>query len=134
MIAVDTNILIRLLVNDPGQPQQVETARQHVKKEGAVFIPQIVQVETVWVLESAYKLARKQIFPVLEHLDSNAAFTLQSSSSFQRAMRQYIHGNADFSDYLILAESQREHLKLLTFDKKLGKQAGVVLAKSASSE
>lgn len=134
MIAIDTNILIRLLVNDPGQPEQVEAARQHVKKEGAVFIPQIVQVETVWVLESAYKLSRKQIFPVLEHLYSNAAFTLQNSSSFQWAMRQYIHGNADFSDYLILAESQREHLNLLTFDKKLGKQAGVVLAKLTSSE
>ena len=50
MIAVDTNILIRLIVNDPGQPEQVESARHQVKKEGAVFIPQVVQVETVWVL------------------------------------------------------------------------------------
>ena len=38
-------------------------------------------------------------------------------------MKQYIQGNADFADYLILAESQRENLKLLTFDKKPGKQA-----------
>ncbi len=129
MIAVDTNILIRLLVNDPGQPEQVEAARQHVKKEGAVFIPQVVQVETVWVLESAYKLVRRQIAPVLEHLDSNAAYTLQNRSSFQRAMKLYLKGNADFSDYLILAESQQEKLQLLTFDKKLGKQAGVILAK-----
>lgn len=129
MIAIDTNILVRLLVNDPGQPEQVETARQYVKKEGAVFIPQIVQVETVWVLESAYKLSRKQISPVLQHLYSNAAFTLQNRSSFQLAMKPYMEGNADFSDYLILAESQQEKLKLLTFDKKLGKQAGVILAK-----
>ena len=129
MIAVDTNILIRLLVDDPGQHEQVESARHQVKKEGAVFIPQVVQVETVWVLESAYKLARKQISPVLEHLHANAAFTLQNRSSFQWAMKQYIQGNADFSDYLILVESQRENLKLLTSDKRLGKQAGVVLAK-----
>ena len=129
MIAVDTNILIRLLVNDPGQSEQVETARRHVKKEGAVFIPQIVQVETVWVLESAYKLARRQIAPVLEHLERNAAYTLQNRSSFQRAMKLYLKGSADFSDYLILAENQQEKLQLLTFDKKLGKQAGVVLAK-----
>ncbi len=128
MIAIDTNILIRLLVDDKGQPEQVEAARKQVKKEGAVFIPQIVQVETVWVLESAYSLSRKQISPVLGHLDSNAAFTLQNRSSFQKAMNLYIHGNGDFSDYLILAESQRENLKLLTFDKKLSKQAGVVLA------
>jgi predicted nucleic-acid-binding protein len=128
MIAIDTNILIRLLVDDKGQPEQVEAARKQVKKEGAVFIPQIVQVETVWVLESAYNLSRKQISPVLGHLDSNAAFTLQNRSSFQKAMNLFIQGNGDFSDYLILAESQRENLKLLTFDKKLSKQAGVVLA------
>ena len=87
-----------------------------------------MQVETVWVLESAYKLSRKQISPVLGHLDNNTAFTLQNRSSFQKAMKLYIHGNGDFSDYLILAEIQRENLKLLTFDKKLGKQAGAVLA------
>jgi predicted nucleic-acid-binding protein len=117
------------LVDDTGQPEQVKIARRYVKKEGVVFIPQVVQVETVWVLEFAYKLAREQIFPVLEHLDNNAAFTLQNSSSFQRAMRQYIKGNADFSDYRILAESQQQDLKLLTFDIKLGKQAGVILAR-----
>ena len=128
MIAIDTNILIRLLVDDKGQPDQVEAARERVKKEGAVFIPQIVQVETVWVLESAYNLSRKQISPVLGHLDSNAAFTLQNRSSFQKAMNLFIQCNGDFSDYLFLAESQRENLKLLTFDKKLGKQAGAVLA------
>jgi predicted nucleic-acid-binding protein len=128
MIAIDTNILIRLLVDDKGQPEQVEAARKQVKKEAAVFIPQIVQVETVWVLESAYNLSRKQVSPVLGHLDSNAAFTLQNRSSFQKAMNLFIQGNGDFSDYLILAESQRENLKLLTFDKKLSKQAGVVLA------
>jgi predicted nucleic-acid-binding protein len=128
MIAIDTNILIRLLVDDKGQPEQVEAARKQVKKEGAVFIPQIVQVETVWVLESAYNLSRKQISPVLGHLDNNAAFTLQSRSSFQKAMNLFIQGNGVFSDDLILAESQRENLKLLTFDKKLSKQAGMVLA------
>jgi predicted nucleic-acid-binding protein len=128
MIAIDTNILIRLLVDDKGQQEQVKAARERVKKEGAVFIPQIVQVETVWVLESAYNLSRKQISPVLGHLDSNAAFTLQNRSSFQKAMNLFIQGNGYFSDYLILAESQRENLKLLTFDKKLSKQAGVVLA------
>jgi predicted nucleic-acid-binding protein len=129
MIAVDTNILIRLLVDDTGQPEQVATARQYVKRVGTVYIPQIVQVETVWVLESAYKLRRKKILPVLAHLDENASYILQNSLSFQWAMRQYLRGNADFSDYLILAESRQEKLDLLTFDKKLYTQPGVVLAK-----
>ena len=129
MIAVDTNILIRLLVNDTGQPEQVAAARQYVKREGVVYIPQIVQVETVWVLESAYKLTRIKLLPVLAHLDENASYILQNPLSFHWALQQYLKGNADFSDYLILAESQQEKLDLLTFDKKLSKLAGVVLAR-----
>jgi predicted nucleic-acid-binding protein len=129
MIAVDTNILVRLLVNDKGQPEQVAAARRYVKREGVVYIPQIVQIETVWVLESAYKLTRKKILPVLAHLEENASYILQNALSFHWALQQYLKGNADFSDYLILAESRKEKLDLLTFDKKLGKLAGVVLAK-----
>ena len=116
-------------MNDTGQPEQVATARRYVKREGVVYVPQIVQVETVWVLESAYKLRREDIFPVLAHLDENESYILQNTLSFHWAMQQYIKGDADFSDYLILAESRQEKLGLLTFEKKLSKLTGVVLAK-----
>lgn len=122
MIAIDTNIVIRLLVDDPGQMQQVKSARDHVSKEGEVFIPQIVQVETIWVLESSYKLPKKQILMILQHLDKNAAYKLQHLSSFMMAFNMYTTGNADFSDYLILAESRKQQVKLFTFDKKLQKE------------
>ncbi|WP_093065922.1 PIN domain-containing protein [Thiothrix caldifontis] len=53
MIAVDTNILVRVLTNDEESPAQTEQARALVKAVKRVFVPQVVQVEFVWVLEQA---------------------------------------------------------------------------------
>ncbi len=52
MIAVDTNVLVRILADDPGQPAQVQAARRLAGGAKQVFVPTVVQVETVWVLES----------------------------------------------------------------------------------
>ena len=74
MQAVDTNVLIRILVTDDKQTEQVKLARQFAKKAKILFIPQIVQVELVWVLEAAYKLEKSEILRTLQHLQSNEAF------------------------------------------------------------
>ena len=74
MISVDTNVLVRILVDDTAQPGQVRAARETAKKAGAVFVPQVVQVETVWVLETAYGLDRKTLIDILEHLACNRCF------------------------------------------------------------
>jgi predicted nucleic-acid-binding protein len=60
VIAVDTNVLVRVLVDDPGQKAQVAAARSQVKRAGQVWVAQIVQAETVWVLESAYGLTGRR--------------------------------------------------------------------------
>jgi len=51
MIAVDTNLLVRILADDPDQPVQVDAARALASQSQQVFVPLIVQVETVWVLD-----------------------------------------------------------------------------------
>ena len=89
-----------------------------------MFVPQIVQVETVWVLETAYALKRDETVAVLEHLSANAVFELQGREQFGAALQGYREGGADFSDYLILAESRASGAELLTFDRRLLKSAG----------
>lgn len=126
VIAVDTNVLIRVLVNDPGQVEQVEKARKLIREAEQVYVPQIVQVETVWVLESAYGLKKAETLRILNHLIWNRAFILQREDRFQEAVDAYSEGSADFSDYLILSESLSEGLNLATFDKQLSKTAGVI--------
>lgn len=127
MIAVDTNVLVRVLVDDPGHPAQVKRARERLRHAKQVYVPQIVQAETVWVLESAYGLGKPAIAEVLEHLARNKAFVLQAEASFQEALTAYRGGSADFSDYLIAAESASADCALVTFDKHLGKTKGVEL-------
>lgn len=66
MIAIDTNVLVRVLVDEPGQPVQVTAARALVSDAGEVFVLLVVLVETVWVLESAYGLPKSDVLHTLE--------------------------------------------------------------------
>ena len=131
MISVDTNVLIRILVNDPDNAAQVERARQVVNRYQTIYVSQIVQVETVWVLKSAYGFAKADILRVLEHLRENQAFRLEHEQLFELALAVYRESAIDFSDALILANSQQYHLLLLTFDKKLLTQPGTQRVESA---
>ena len=61
MNAFDTNIVVRILVDD--DPKQSATARAAVEAGG--FISKTVVLETVWVLESAYGFERDLILGAL---------------------------------------------------------------------
>jgi predicted nucleic-acid-binding protein len=124
VIAVDTNVLVRVLVDDPEETSQVERARRLAKEAGELFVPQVVQVETVWVLTGAYGLDREQVTAVLDHLASNQAFRLQAESCFEAALQLYREGPADFADYLVLSECQNRRCELMTFDRDLGREEG----------
>ena len=121
MQAIDTNVLVRILVTDDKQAEQVKLARQYAKKAKNLFIPQIVQVELVWVLETAYKLGKPEIVHVLQHLQTNEAFQLQNEVEFSHALQLYQANNVDFSDCLIWVESKKENCTIATFDKKFSR-------------
>jgi predicted nucleic-acid-binding protein len=127
MIAVDTNVLVRILVDDPDQSGQVQAARNIASEAVQVFVPQIVQVEMVWVLQSAYGMNKADIARALDHLLHNRAFELQAEDHFLEALGQFKNTNIDFADCLILAESQAVKSPLVTFDKKLARLSGVKL-------
>ena len=124
MIAVDTNVLIRILVDDPGAAPQMQSARALLAKYEVLYVPQIVQVETVWVLESAYGFDKAAICKILDHLLNHPQFQLQSAATFASAVTLFHKHSADFSDCLILTESIAQKLQLFTFDKKLGRLKG----------
>ena len=124
MIAVDTNVLVRIVADDPGQLTQVGAARALATRSKQVFVPLVVQVETVWVLESGYGLPRTAVAQVLEHLEMNRAFVLEDEDLCHRALELFRSSNADYSDCVILANCRTRDLKLYTFDKRLGKLTG----------
>lgn len=132
MIAVDTNVLVRVLVDDPDEKRQVAAARARVRRAGQVYVPQIVQVETVWVLETAYGLDKPTVVGVLDQLLRNEAYVLQNEAAFEKALAAFRVGKADFADYLILAESEAAGHPLLTFDSRLQKSPGTKPVSAAS--
>ena len=132
MITVDTNVLVRVLVDDPGEGEQASTARDVLRRAGRVYLPQVVQAETVWVLESAYELQKTETVRVLEHILANQAYVLQEEGAFRDALENYRTGSADFADYLILAAAQVAQTELVTFDRRLARSAGVVLIGAAT--
>lgn len=124
MIAVDTNVLVRVLVDEPSQPDHITAARSLVSEAGDVFVPLVVLVETVWVLESAYGLPKADVENVLEHLLANGAYTLEDEPRCNDALGIFRDSNADFSDCLILAGCRSRGLQLHTFDRRLAKLDG----------
>ncbi|MFN6961848.1 MAG: PIN domain-containing protein [Rhodocyclaceae bacterium] len=105
MIGLDTNVLIRILVDD-GSPQ-VAQARQYVSAAAAAghdfFIDTVVLAETVWVLDSVFGYRRHDIATVIDALLGNAAYLLADREAVMAALAHYRASSADFSDCLIVA-------------------------------
>ena len=130
MIALDTNVIVRYLVRDDNE--QAEAARSLI--EGLTpgspgFICREVMVETAWVLERAYKVARAQVADVLVELTATDSLVVEAADDAVRAAYGYRQGRADFSDLMILAAADRTGARpLYTFDRKLARLHGATLA------
>ena len=127
MMALDTNVLVRFLVED--DPLQSRAAQRLVKKaiqaKDVLFLSDLVLVETVWVLGRSYRLARDEIGKILQILLSAQHLRFESTDRLSRALRAYQRGKGGFADYLI-RELARDHgaAEVATFDRKLLKEAG----------
>ena len=103
MIAFDTNVLLRLLLNDDkrqaGQAQAL--LDRVVQASDRVLLPDIVLCELEWVLDSVYQLPRSRVLETFQRLIDADEFTYLSHAAFSRAVGEYRKGKADLSDYLI---------------------------------
>lgn len=112
MIAVDTNIVVRLLTRD--DPQQFERA-EGCFAEAEVFVPDSVLLETAWVLESVYSFSETQIATALRKLLGLPSVRLAESDTVALALEWYEHG-LDFADAIHLAKSRHVD-EFRTFDR-----------------
>ena len=127
MYTIDTNVLVRILIDDKRQPNQVKLARKLASKQRKFFVPTIVQAELVWVLDQAYGINKDEIMLVLQHLFESEAYILENDTSYEFALKNYSEHNVDFSDCLILAESEANNHQVITFDKKFSRLSNCVL-------
>ncbi|MCB1935626.1 MAG: type II toxin-antitoxin system VapC family toxin [Nitrosomonas sp.] len=114
MIAVDTNVIIRLLTRDDEQQYQKSLS---VFSGQEVFIADTVILEVEWVLRFSYEFTSNEISHALRKLlglknihVSNPVVSAQAIDWFEKGL--------DFSDALHLAQCQQFE-KFYTFDKQL---------------
>lgn len=112
MIALDTNILARYLLNDT--PAQTESAEQMLSGPEICTAPITVILELVWVLESC-DCERKEIAKALRLLCGLEYFQPQHFDALVRALHWY-EGGMDFGDAVHLALSESA-AAFRTFDK-----------------
>ncbi len=124
MIALDTNVLVRVVVDDPDAPEQCQQARELLLTQGSAWITPIVLIETVWVLESAYGFSKAETLTVIERIRENPALELEAVDRLDTAITLYRNSNIDFADALILAAAIQQPLILHTFDRKLARLDG----------
>jgi predicted nucleic-acid-binding protein len=122
MKSIDTNVLMRILVDDPSNQKQCLIARQTVANLEKVYVSQVSQMELGWILKRDYSFAKNEIIALFEMLLMNSALELQNRNAFTKAIKFYRESTADFSDCIILAEAvEANAIPLITFDKKLAK-------------
>jgi predicted nucleic-acid-binding protein len=119
MIAVDTNVLVRLLTGD--DPAQTRLAADLFAQE-SIFIPKTVLLETEWVLRYRYELSPTVILTAFRKLLGLPQVEVEDNNVLVEALARYEEG-MDFADALHLA-SVGEADQFATFDARLKKRAG----------
>lgn len=121
MKALDTNVLVRFLMNDDElQAQQVylvfkaaEAARERF------YVSLLVVLELLWVLESCFKLSRLEVLEALQDLMLLPILDLEGSNVLQSFIIEAATLNADLSDLLIAHQARHQGCtEIYTFDRK----------------
>ncbi len=130
MAALDTNILVRYLVED--DDAQLAAAkkliRAAVRAGDTLYVPITVMLELEWVLRSNFGFAKDTVTETLSALLSTAELSFESELAIEVALAQYQASSADFSDciHAALAYAAGES-PLWTFDRAAAKVEGARL-------
>lgn len=131
MIALDTNVLVRLLLKDDAA--QAERVRKlfdaNASHDAALFVSDVVLVELAWVLRSRYGIEAPAIAGTLRALLANATIAWQSPSAVALALRLFDEqSGVDFADCLVVALAETHGCEATaTFDRGMQTLPGVRL-------
>lgn len=130
MIAIDTNVLLRYLLDD--DDAQSQAARRLVDETCSsldpAFVHDVVLAELVWVLKRNPSSGRPKTVQTLRSLLENEHLAFSDDSAIAAAIDAYEAGPADFADYLVAAGA-RSHgaTPTYTFDLDAAKSPAFVL-------
>jgi predicted nucleic-acid-binding protein len=121
VIGLDTNVLVRYLVQD----DRIQSARvtafieQTLTEAEPGFVSLVAMVETVWVLDRAYGLSDSEIVSTVERLLETAELVVEREQTVFAAMAALAADQASFADALIAALGAKAGCThTVTFDQK----------------
>lgn len=131
MPALDTNILVRFIVQDDAA--QAAAARRLiagcVEQGQSLFVPVTVMLELEWVLRAGYGYGKDDVLGTLSSLCAAAELRFESEQAVEVALQLFRTSAADFADCVHIAlAAQAGEQPLWTFDKRAARMAGTQLA------
>lgn len=121
MTGLDTNVLVRYLAQD--DEAQLRAVLTLLLKKGATFfVPDLVLIETDWVLSTIYQWSAEEIAEAFGRLLTVHNLIFEDESRIRGALRAIRQG-ADLSDELIVDRCREMGCKnVATFDKGITKR------------
>lgn len=126
MAAIDTNVLVRLVMED--DPDQAQRARSFLRRNAPVYVSQLCLMEFAWVLGSVYQRPKGAILQALRTFLENADLEPEAPAVLEAALIRWEASEADLPDCLLLEGTLAQgKAPLGTFDRKLSRLEGAVL-------
>jgi predicted nucleic-acid-binding protein len=120
VIAVDTNILLRVIVGD--DPKQQAIAQDLIDAH-EIYVSLTVVMETEWVLRSRYGFKRQQVAEALRSLFTAGAFVVERRDRVEWALERY-ELSGDFADLIHLSATVEAVAAFASFDAGVAAAAG----------
>lgn len=121
MMALDTNVLVRFLTKDDAdQAQRVYRLFKQAETDKAVlYVPLLVVLEMIWVLQSVYGIADGDIVTALANLLAMPVLKFEQQAAIQRFIGSARANSSGLADLLIAHSAKASQCEfVLTFDKK----------------
>ena len=124
MKAVDTNVLIRFIMkDDEKQAQSVyQLFKQSEQNQQPLFVPLLVVLEVIWVLQSVYEIPDADIVQTFSDLLAMPVLSFESENVLENFIESTANTSFDLSDLLIANSAYSSDCEsIFTFDKKASK-------------
>ena len=119
MRAIDTNVLVRLIVRD--DPRQVAAAEAFVER--GAWVSHLVLAEATWVLAAVYHRDARSLAATVDMLLNHQTLTVQDADVVSAALENFRkRPKMGFTDCMLLEVARKNgHLPLGTFDRNLSR-------------
>lgn len=103
MIGIDSNVLVRYLLDDDPvwSPVATRFIEEQLTADEPGYVNTVVLAETVWALRRSPLFERAKLATVIEGLLEFEKFVVADRDIVGRALATFKAGGADFADFLI---------------------------------